>query len=310
MIMGTTAFEGSIIWWARDHRAHHRFSDTEKDPYGVDKGLLWAHVGWMFFKKDSKRIGKTDVSDLTSDPIVAWQHRNYSWFSITCGIVIPTLICGLGWGDWWGGYFYASIIRAVGVLQATWCINSLAHYLGEATYSDQRSSRDSFIVSLITFGEGYHCFHHEFPYDYRNGVKYWAYDPTKWLIFGLSLFGFTFNLKRFPSNEIEKGAYLMKMKKLNEIKQQLKWGPEPTTLPEFTMEQVNADNEKGAHLIVVNGLVHDVSKFISEHPGGEGFIKMKLGQDASSAFNGGVYAHSLAANNILEFLRVGKIVSN
>jgi len=211
-------------------------------------------------------------------------------------------------GDWMGGYFWASVIRAVGVLQATWCINSLAHYLGDATYSDQRSSRDSWIVSLITFGEGYHCFHHEFPYDYRNGIRYTSYDPTKWLIYGLSLLGLTHNLKRFPENEIQKGAYLMEMKKMSQKKAQLKWGPEVCTLPAFTLKQVEEDVAKGASLMVINGIVHDCAKFIGEHPGGEAFIKTKLGKDATQAFNGGVYAHSLAANNVLELMRVGRIV--
>jgi stearoyl-CoA desaturase (delta-9 desaturase) len=307
LIMGTSAMEGSVIWWARDHRAHHRFSDTDKDPYGVNNGLLWAHLGWMVVKKDKKKIGKTDISDLTSDPLLKWQDKNYRWFALLIGIVLPTVICGVLFDDWRGGYFYASVLRAALVLEGTWCINSLAHYMGDATYSDQRSPRDSWIVSLITFGEGYHCFHHEFPYDYRNGVKYRSYDPTKWLIFFWNVFGLTFNLKRFPANEIEKGAYLMAQKKLEEKKAQLKWGPKIEDLPVFTMDQVKEDTDKGASLVVIKGIVHDVTDFITQHPGGQAFIKTKLGKDATQAFTGGVYNHSLAAWNVLEVLRVGRV---
>jgi stearoyl-CoA desaturase (delta-9 desaturase) len=310
MLMGTSGLQGSVIWWARDHRAHHRFSDTEKDPYGVQNGLMWAHMGWLFFKKDSKIIGKTDISDLLADKVLVWQHKNYAWFSLVVSFLFPTLFCGYFFDDYWGGYFWAGVIRGAGVLQATWCINSLAHYLGDATYSDQRSSRDSWIVSLITFGEGYHCFHHEFPYDYRNGITTFAYDPTKWLIYGLSLVGMSTNLKRFPENEIQKGAYLMELKKLNEKKSKLKWGPEIEKLPKFTLKQVEEDVAKGASLMVINNLVHDCTNFIGEHPGGEAFIRTKLGKDATASFNGGVYAHSLAANNVLELMRVGRIVED
>jgi stearoyl-CoA desaturase (delta-9 desaturase) len=307
LLMGTSAFEGSVIWWCRDHRAHHRFSDTEKDPYGVDKGLLWAHMGWLFVKQDPKKIGKTDISDLTNDRMLVWQDNNYNWFSVFVGMVVPTLLAGFLFGDFRGGFFYCAILKTVFVLQATWCINSLAHYLGEATYSDQRSPRDSYFVSLITFGEGYHCFHHEFPYDYRNGVNFLSYDPTKWLIFLWSLFGMTFNLKRFPANEIAKGALLMQLKKLEQKKSLLQWGPSPSSLPVFTMHQVKEDVTKGASLIVIDGLVHDASDFIKKHPGGEGFIRTRLGKDATPEFTGTVYAHSLAARNVLELLRVGRI---
>jgi stearoyl-CoA desaturase (delta-9 desaturase) len=114
-------------------------------------------------------------------------------------------------------------------------------------------------------------------------------------------------LKRFPSNEIEKGAYMMQQKKLDQQRSQLKWGPKVETLPIFTMGQVISDTEKGASLVVVKGVVHDVSDFIKLHPGGPGFLKLKLGKDATEAFTGGVYAHSLAAWNVLELMRVGRL---
>jgi Fatty acid desaturase len=75
--VGGGAVEGSIRWWARDHRAHHRYTDTDKDPYSVRKGLLYAHLGWMIMKQNPKRIGRTDISDLNEDPVVVWQHKNY-----------------------------------------------------------------------------------------------------------------------------------------------------------------------------------------------------------------------------------------
>jgi stearoyl-CoA desaturase (Delta-9 desaturase) len=90
------------------------------------------------------------------------------------------------WGDPWGGVLVAGFLRSAVMLQATCCVNSLAHTLGRRTYAEQTSARDSTITALITFGEGYHSFHHRFPFDYRNGVSRWAYDPSKWLIWSLA----------------------------------------------------------------------------------------------------------------------------
>lgn len=95
------------------------------------------------------------------------------------------------------------------VHHATFCVNSVAHYFGSFTYSDQRSPRDSWLVGLITFGEGYHNFHHEFPYDYRNGAEYHSFDPTKWLIWTLSFVGGTYDLMKFDNETIEKGKVQM-----------------------------------------------------------------------------------------------------
>ena len=109
--MGAGAVEGSARWWSRDHRAHHRYTDTDKDPYSVRKGLLYSHIGWMVMKQNPKRIGRTDISDLNDDPVVVWQHKNFIKCVITMGLIFPTLVCGLGWGDWQGGFIYGGILR-------------------------------------------------------------------------------------------------------------------------------------------------------------------------------------------------------
>jgi stearoyl-CoA desaturase (delta-9 desaturase) len=137
--MGGGAVEGSIRWWSRDHRAHHRYTDTDKDPYSVRKGLLYSHFGWMIMKQNPKRIGRTDISDLNDDPIVVWQHRNYIKTVVFMGLIFPCLVTGLGWGDWKGGFIYAGILRIFFVQQATFCVNSLAHWLGDQPFDDRNS---------------------------------------------------------------------------------------------------------------------------------------------------------------------------
>lgn len=170
--VGGGAVEGSIRWWSRDHRAHHRYTDTEKDPYSVRKGLMYSHLGWMVMQQNPKRIGRTDISDLNEDPIVVWQHKHYLWIVVFMGLIFPTLVAGLGWGDWIGGFVYAGILRVFFVQQATFCVNSLAHWLGDQPFDDRNSPRDHVITALVTLGEGYHNFHHEFPSDYRNAIEW------------------------------------------------------------------------------------------------------------------------------------------
>jgi len=193
------------------------------------------------------------------------------------------------------------------LMHATFCINSLAHYWGDGNFSDQRSPRDSYLVSLITFGEGYHNFHHEFPYDYRNGVKYHYYDPGKWLISLCSWVGLAYNLKRFPENEIRKGEFQMALKEVEKRRSSIKWGPAADSLPEYSVEDVKDAVQTGASLVIINGFVHDVAEFLHVHPGGAKMIQTYLGADATSAFNGGVYKHSFSANNLLSMMRVGVV---
>jgi stearoyl-CoA desaturase (Delta-9 desaturase) len=102
-----------------------------------------------------------------------------------------------------------SVVFSSAVSQKLWCfqhgtflINSACHTIGRQPYSTKCSARDSFLMALFTFGEGYHNYHHEFQHDYRNGVKPWQWDPTKWLIWILSKLGLTSGLRRVPQEVI------------------------------------------------------------------------------------------------------------
>lgn len=125
--LGGAAIQGSIRWWSRNHRAHHRYTDTKKDPYTVQKGMLHAHIGWILFKQDKNDIGRVDITDLNNDPVVLWQNRHYVALALTMAFAFPCVVAGLGWGDWKGGLIYAGILRLCVVQQATFCVNSLAH---------------------------------------------------------------------------------------------------------------------------------------------------------------------------------------
>ena len=107
---GAGAVEGSIKWWSRGHRAHHRYTDTDLDPYNAHKGLWWSHVGWMLVKP-RRKPGVADVSDLSKNEVVRWQHRWYLYLIIFFGFVFPMLVAGFGWGDFLGGFVYAGAGR-------------------------------------------------------------------------------------------------------------------------------------------------------------------------------------------------------
>jgi stearoyl-CoA desaturase (delta-9 desaturase) len=300
---------------------HHRYTDTPKDPYNAQGGFWYAHVGWMLIKPDPANHAKADIKDLDRDPLIRFQHKYYLYVGPFCAMVFPTLIGGIFWGDWAGSFFYAGAARLFFVHHSTFCVNSVAHYFGEHSYDDDRSPRDHFITALVTFGEGYHNFHHEFPNDYRNGIQWYHYDPTKWLIAGLAKLGATFNLRVFPKNEIKRGILYMREKKLAELRKDVVVPLCKETLPAWTWAQVKAkvagegeDDQKNNKrmLVVVDGYVHDVAAFLPTHPGGKILLQAYIGKDATEVFFGRttpvVYQHSHAAHNLLSNMRVASII--
>jgi len=259
----------------------------------------------MMFTKDWSKIRKPqfDISDLESDPMIMWQNKHYGWLGPLWAIVLPTVICGLCWGDWMGGYFFAAIFRTVIVHHATFCVNSLAHWLGDQPFADENTPRDHLFTSLITFGEGYHNFHHEFPYDYRNAIKWYQYDPTKWLIRGLYALGLAWDLKEFGSNEVQMGVWQMKQKKLDEQKAHHVWPPKEQDLPNITWDDVRTRISKGEKLLVLQGHVLAIEDWIGQHPGGA-IINDWIGKDATEAFEQVVHAHSAEAAGLAKLRRI------
>jgi stearoyl-CoA desaturase (delta-9 desaturase) len=110
----------------------------------------------------------------------------------------------LGWalGNPWGGLLFGGLLRVIYTNHTTFFINSLAHTLGTKTYNENQTARDSVVMAFLAYGEGYHNFHHAFATDYRNGVRWYHWDPTKWLIRVLAYFGVTYRLKSVPQSMI------------------------------------------------------------------------------------------------------------
>lgn len=204
-IGGAFALQNSILHWCSDHRNHHRFVDNnDKDPYSAKRGFWHSHIGWMIREQQGTEYKNyNNVKDLQKDKIVMWQHKNYLWLAIVTNFGIP---CLLGWldGNIAAMLLTAGVLRLVLSHHFTFFINSLAHMWGKQTYSAEHTARDNGFLALLTYGEGYHNFHHTFEYDYRNGIKWWQFDPTKWFIKSASWFGLTYNLRTAPDERIEK----------------------------------------------------------------------------------------------------------
>lgn len=211
---GAMALQNSILHWCSDHRVHHKFVDQNgKDPYSAKRGFFFSHIGWMLRDYQAQRYSDySNCKDLQKDKIVMWQHNFYLPIVIATNFGIPMF---LGWlnGDILGMLLLAGVFRLVLVHHVTFFINSLAHIWGKQPYTDKNTARDNGILAFFTFGEGYHNYHHIFEYDYRNGIKWWQFDPTKWLIRALSLVGLTKNLRRCPEERIEKARMTMIMQR-------------------------------------------------------------------------------------------------
>ena len=201
LFFATIATQGSALRWCFDHRLHHAFVDKERDPYSVNKGFWHAHILWMFFKNE--KIDPKVISDLWRKKILRFQHEYYPYCMVASNTIV-FLFVGYLLNDYWGAFLFAWWVRLFLLHHTTWCINSLAHYWGSKSYSQEHSAVDNYIISLLTYGEGYHNYHHTFSQDYRNGIRWYHFDPTKWIIWTLHKLGLAHDLKKVNNCRIAK----------------------------------------------------------------------------------------------------------
>jgi stearoyl-CoA desaturase (Delta-9 desaturase) len=179
---GACALQNDCITWASDHRRHHLHADdNELDPYSANKGFWYSHFGWMLRDYAVTRTNLSNVKDLEKDPVLLWQRKHYLALLLLMNFGLPVAI-GFWHGDVWGSLLLLGFLRLVVSQHFTYLINSAAHMWGKRTFDLNQTARDNWFIALFTFGEGYHNFHHTFAWDYRNGIRWFDYDPTKWLI--------------------------------------------------------------------------------------------------------------------------------
>lgn len=206
---GALSLQNSVMVWCSRHRNHHRYVDLEdQDPHSIRLGFWYAHIGWMLRDYEPARIDFSNVPDLQRDPIVKWQHQNYWLLTWTMNLGVPALI---GWvaGNFWGVLLLGGVLRLVVNHQVTFFINSLAHMWGKRPYSEESTARDNWFLAMITFGEGYHNFHHTFQGDYRNGVRWWQLDLNKWFLNVCRILGLGWDFKTTPRFRILRAKVAM-----------------------------------------------------------------------------------------------------
>jgi stearoyl-CoA desaturase (delta-9 desaturase) len=150
-----------------------------------------------------------------NDPIVMWQRKYYLSLLLFMNIGLPAFL-GFVHGDILAGILLGGLLRLVLSQHVTYLINSIAHMWGRQPYSENSSARDNTLLAFFTYGEGYHNYHHTFQWDYRNGIRWWHFDPTKWIISLLALIGLTHDLKRCNTAQIEKARLELQYRKATE----------------------------------------------------------------------------------------------
>ena len=207
---GAFALQNSALHWSSDHRIHHKHVDKNHiDPYSAKMGFWHSHIGWMIRDFQPERYNNYDnVRDLQKDAVVVWQHKHYLLLTILMNFGVP-LLFGLWHGDVISSLLLIGFLRLVLSHHTTFFINSLAHIWGKQTYTEKNTARDNGFLAFFTFGEGYHNYHHIFENDYRNGIRWWQFDPTKWLIKACEPLKLTSKLRVTPEDKIEKARLSM-----------------------------------------------------------------------------------------------------
>ncbi|ELT92286.1 hypothetical protein CAPTEDRAFT_158126 [Capitella teleta] len=199
MLCNSIAFQNDIIEWSRDHRVHHKYSETEADPHNAKRGFFFAHCGWLLCRKhpDVKAKGKQiDMSDLHADPVCAFQRKYYFPLVITCSFILPTVLPWYFWGEsLWNAFFVCGWFRLVFALNITWFVNSAAHMWGNKPYDRHINPAENFFVTFGAIGEGFHNYHHTFPMDYNTSEFGWHVNATSLVIDFMALIGQVYDRK-------------------------------------------------------------------------------------------------------------------
>jgi stearoyl-CoA desaturase (delta-9 desaturase) len=214
-LCNTIANQSSILHWSKEHRVHHQYADTAADPYDITRGLFYAHMGWLYAPRTDAyalAVKRLDVSDMLSDPVVRLQDKYYVPLSLLCCFILPTLIGGyLSGGLYWQAFCILGCYRWIFTLHVTWTVNSFAHWIGDRPYDDASEARETRAVSIFSGGEGWHNFHHAYPWDYAASETaavdvFWRFNLTKFWIDSLAALGLVYDRKvvRNPVRALER----------------------------------------------------------------------------------------------------------
>ncbi|XP_067375620.1 stearoyl-CoA desaturase b isoform X1 [Channa argus] len=200
------AFQNDIYEWARDHRVHHKYSETDADPHNVKRGFFFAHVGWLLVRKHPEVTAKgqkLELSDLKADKVVMFQRRYYKLSVVTTCFLLPTLVPWFFWGESLAvAFLIPGLMRYALVLNVTWLVNSAAHIWGNRPYDKTNESRENRMVAFSAMGEGFHNYHHAFPFDYSTSEFGWRLNPTTAFIDLMCFLGLAKDCKTVSSETV------------------------------------------------------------------------------------------------------------
>lgn len=206
--MNCVAFQNDIIEWSRDHRCHHKWTDTDADPHNINRGFFFSHMGWLLMKKHPLVIekGRTlDMSDLESEPILAFQRKYYLPLVAIFCFLLPTAIPVYFWGESaWIAFCTAALFRYCLNLHATWFINSAAHTFGYKPYDVNIKATESMLTTLTAWGEGGHNYHHTFPQDYRTSEMMGVFNFSRLFIEFFAKIGWAYDLKTMDEATVQR----------------------------------------------------------------------------------------------------------
>lgn len=208
MFMGALALQKSPLEWCAVHRRHHALTDRPGDPHSphlhgegwwnAAKGFWYSHTGWLFtgymIRTDQQRY----VPELLDDRVAVWIHRYYEIIWVPLSVAIPAVIGGLVSGTWdgaWLGFLWGGLARIFMVHHITWSVNSICHTFGSVDFKVNDHSRNNLFVALASFGEGWHNNHHAFPSSARQGLKWWQFDVSWYIIRTMQFLGLAWNVQ-------------------------------------------------------------------------------------------------------------------
>ncbi|KAM3965560.1 acyl-CoA Delta(11) desaturase [Aphomia sociella] len=201
-----SAGQNSLKQWVRDHRVHHKYSDTDADPHNANRGLFFSHIGWLMMKKNNEvllRGKQIDMSDIDSDPLLGLYERYFGYLKLMLCYVLPTTAGIWLWGENWRcAIAWQCFIRFLGMFHSELTVNSLAHIYGYKPYNKDIPPSENRFVATCTLGEGWHNYHHAFPYDYKAAEHFDLFNLTTWLIMLSAKIGWAYDLKEATPQSI------------------------------------------------------------------------------------------------------------
>lgn len=195
-VVGASAVQRGPLWWASHHRRHHRGSDTAEDAHSPRHGFWNSHMGW-FLNRRNLRTRTEEVKDLMRFPELVWLDR----FDLAVPFLLASACLLIGVDVLVFGFF----VSTVALYHATFTINSLAHRFGSRRYQTRDDSRNSMLLALLTFGEGWHNNHHRYPGSVRQGFRWWEVDLSYYLLRLMASLRLVWDLRPVPKRILEVG---------------------------------------------------------------------------------------------------------